>query len=90
MAHFIATVTTEETTRLFIDNVFKYHGLPEKLISDRDTRFTSRFWAALCHILGTRQAMSIAFHPQTNGQTERVNRILKDILRHFVNPTQED
>lgn len=93
MAHFIATVTTvtaEETSRLFIDNVFKHHGLPEKLISDRDTRFTSRFWAALCHILGTRQAMSTAFHPQTDGQTERVNRILEDMLRHYVTPTQDD
>lgn len=93
MAHFIATVTTvtaEETSRLFIDNVFKHHGLPEKLISDRDTRFTSRFWAALCHILGTRQAMSTAFHPQTDGQTERVNRILEDMLRHYVSPTQDD
>ena len=57
MAHFIATVTTvtvEEASRLFIDNVFKHHGLPEKLISNRDTRFNSRVWTALCHILSTR------------------------------------
>jgi hypothetical protein len=90
MAHFIAIVTTEETTRFFIDNVFKYHGLPEKLISDQDTQFTSRFWVALYHILGTRQAMYIAFHFQTNDQMGRVNRILEDMLRNFVSPTQND
>ncbi len=93
MAHFIATVTTvtaEETSRLFIDFVYKHHGLPRKLISDRDTRFTSRFWVALCNVLGTKQAMSTAFHPQTDGQTERVNRILEDMLRHYVSPTQDD
>ena len=53
IAHFIATitiVTAEETTRLFIDHVYKHHGLPLKLVNDRDTRFTSRFWVALCHI----------------------------------------
>jgi hypothetical protein len=70
MAHFIAivtTITTEETTRLFVDHVFKIHGLLHKLVSNQDTRFISRFWATLCHILGTRQAMSTAFHPQTDG-----------------------
>jgi hypothetical protein len=57
MAHFIATVTTittEETSRLFIDFVYKNHGLPRKLVSNRDTRFTSRFWIALYNVLGTK------------------------------------
>jgi hypothetical protein len=93
MAHFIATVTTvtaEETSRLFIDFVYKHHGLPRKLVCDRDTRFTSRFRVALYNVLGTKQAMSTAFHPQTDGLTERVNRILEDMLRHYVSPTQDD
>ena len=93
MAHFIATVTTvttEETSRLFIDFVYKHHGLLRKLVNDRDTRFTSRFWVALCNVLGTKQSMSTAFHPQTDKQTERVNRILEDMLRHYVSPTQDD
>ena len=70
MAHFIATVTIvtiEETTRLFIDHIHKHHGLPLKIVIVRDTRLTSRFWVALCHILGIRQAMSSTFHPQSNG-----------------------
>ena len=87
MAHFIATVTTittEETIRLFIDHAYKHHGLPLKLVSDRDTRFTSRFWVALRHILGTRQAMSTTIHPQSDCQAERINRILEDMLRHYI------
>lgn len=66
MAHFIATVTivsVQETTRLSIENIYKFHGLPFELVKDRDTRFISQFWVALCHILGTRQTISIAFHP---------------------------
>jgi hypothetical protein len=79
MAHFIAAVTTitvEESSRLVIDFVYKHHGLPRKLVSDRDTRFTSRFLVALCDILDIKQAMSTTFHPQIDGQTERVNMIL--------------
>ena len=93
MAHFIATITTvtaEETTRLFIDHIYEHHGFHLKLVNDRDTRFTSRFWIALCHILGTRQAMSTDFHPQSNGQTERINRILEDMFRHYIGPVQDD
>ena len=93
MAHFIATVTivtAEELSRLFIDFVYKHRGLPRKLVSDRDTRFTSRFWVALCNILSIKQAISTTFHPRINGQTERVNKILEDMLRHYVSPTQDD
>ena len=93
MARFIATVTTittDETSRLFVDFVYKHHGPPRKLVSDRDTWFTSQFLVALCNVLGTIQAMSTPFHPQIDGQTERVNKILEDMLRHYVNPTQDD
>lgn len=82
------TVTAEGCADLFIDTVFKSHGVPEQLVSDRDTRFTSEFWAALTARMGVTRAMSSAFHPQTDGQTERVNRVMEDMLRHFVDPTQ--
>ena len=85
MAHFIATVTTittEETSRLIIDFVYKHHGFPGNLVSDQDTRFTSQFWVALCNVLGTKQTMSATFYPQPNGQTERVNKILQNMLMH--------
>ncbi|KAE9000695.1 hypothetical protein PR001_g18720 [Phytophthora rubi] len=68
-------------TQLFVDNVFRNHGLPEAFVSDRDPRFVSHFWQHLFRLLGTRLDMSTPDHPQTDGQTERVNRVLEDILR---------
>jgi len=93
MAHFVPTrtdATAKETARLFFDNVFRLHGLPKKIISDRDPKFTSVFWRSLFSILGTRLAMSTSFHPQTDGATERVNRTLEQMLRGFVNDVQDD
>ena len=66
------------------------YSVPRVILSDMDARFTSRFWDALYGLLGTRLAMSTAFHPQTDGQTERVNRILEDMLWPYVNPMQDD
>src|SRR5437588_4664713 len=79
-AHFQAVTTNiiaPETARVFIDTVFKLHGLPQVIVCDRDVRFTSNFWQALFKLLNTRLAMSTAFHPQTNRQTERTNRTLE-------------
>ena len=93
MAHFIPTTTevsAEDTSHLFHENVVKLHEIPNKIISDRDPRFTSRFWSEVSQMMGTRQAMSTANHPQTDGQTERVNQDLEDMLQHYVGPTQED
>ncbi|KAG3011395.1 hypothetical protein PC120_g14452 [Phytophthora cactorum] len=75
------TVTGEHAARLFVDGVFRHHGLPETFISDRDPRLTAAFWQTLFQLLGTRLHMSTADHPQTDGQTERVNRVLEDTLR---------
>ena len=93
MVHFAATTTTvaaKETARLFRHNVFRLHGIPRQIASDRDTRFTSHFWKEVCSLLGIDQGISTSFHPQTDGQTERVNRILEDMLRHYVNPMEND
>ncbi|KAG4038927.1 hypothetical protein PC123_g25517 [Phytophthora cactorum] len=78
------TVTDEQTARLFVDGVFRHHGLPETFVSDRDPRFTSAFWQTLFQLLGTRLHMSTADHPQADGQIERVNRVLEDTLRVSV------
>jgi hypothetical protein len=81
---------TLTTAKLFIKHVFANHGLPSVCITDRDTRFTSQLWQHLQQQLGTTHKLSTAFHPQTDGQTERVNRVLEEYLRSFVNSTQSD
>ena len=60
------------------------HGVPERIVSDRGTQFTSRFWHKLHEALGTQHSLSTTYHPETGGQTERVNQILEDMLRACV------
>ncbi|KAJ9504892.1 hypothetical protein QJQ45_005451 [Haematococcus lacustris] len=76
--------------RLFFDHIFKHHGLPQAIISDRDPKFTSDFWTSLFHLTGTRLLLSSAYHPQTDGQTERANRTVEDMLRPYVNDHKTD
>ncbi|CAI7834108.1 unnamed protein product [Closterium sp. NIES-54] len=93
MVHFMPTTTdvsAEDTAKLFVTHVFRLHGLPRVMVSDRDPRFTSRFWQEVIKTLGTKLKMSSAFHPQTDGQTERTNRTLEQMLRSFISPTQDD
>jgi len=93
MTHFAPTKTTAtapDTARIFFDHVFRLHGLPKSIISDRDAKFTSKFWQSLFHTMGTKLAMSTAFHPQTDGQTEHANRTLEDMLRAFTSYRQDD
>lgn len=83
-------LTARKYADLFMENVFRHFGVPRALISDRDPRFTSHLWQALCERLGTKLKMSSAFHPQTDGQTERANRTVQDMLRAYVSPTSTD
>jgi hypothetical protein len=78
------TCSAEELAKLFLANVFQYHGMIKQLISDRDPRFTSNFWRTFCARLKIEPRFSSAFHPQTDGQTERTNRVLEEVLRHFI------
>ena len=78
------TVTAEGLAEICTNRIFRYHGVPQSIISDRDTRFTSLFWKKFAAKLGTTLRMSTADHPQTDGQTERVNGVLEDTLRHYV------
>lgn len=82
--------TAEDVAGQFVDRIFSMHGVPLKLITDRDTRFTSAFWREFGKRVSMHPAMSTAFHPQTDGNTERVNRLMQDILRHYVGPDHTD
>lgn len=83
-------VTAEEIATLYHRAVFRHHGIPKSLVSDRDPKFTAAFWRALHAALGTKLAMSTSNHPQTDGQTERANRTLEDMLRAYVSPHHDD
>jgi len=92
MAHFIPTIekmTAGELARLFRDNVWKLHGLPESIISDRGPQFAAGVMRELNAMLGINSKLSTAFHPQTDGQTERMNQKLEQYLRMFINHRQE-
>ena len=69
--------TTFHVARTFMDNLYKLHGLPQSIVSDRDPIFISAFWQELFKLLGTELKLSTAYHPQTDGQTERVNACLE-------------
>ena len=93
MIHLAACKTaikSHEIADLLIKTVVKYHGVPSAIVSDRDTRFTSNFWKAVMKALGTELLMSTAYHPQTDGLTERANQTLEQILRTTVNEDQDN
>jgi hypothetical protein len=86
-AHFVPLkhqFTAYQIAMAFMDNIFKLHGLPEAIISDRDHIFTSSLWQELFKLTQTKLKMSTSYHPQTDGQTERVNQCLEGYLRCFV------
>nr|CAH67940.1 H0211F06-OSIGBa0153M17.12 [Oryza sativa] len=87
VAHFIPVKTTytgNKLAELYMARVVCLHGIPKKIVSDRGSQFTSKFWQKLQVEMGTRLNFSTAYHPQTDGQTERVNQILEDMLRACV------
>ena len=86
-AHFLPireTHSVEKLARIYVDEIVRRHGVPLDIISDRDSRFTSRFWQSLQTALGTRLNLSTTYHPQTDGQTERTIQTLEDMLRTCV------
>ena len=91
-AHFIPvkkTIKPYHMATLFVSNIFKYHGLPKSIVSDRDPRMTSLFWKGLFENLGTRLNFSSAYHPQTDGQSEIVNSTILDLLKSYVNEVDQ-
>ncbi|KAI3796223.1 hypothetical protein L1987_38889 [Smallanthus sonchifolius] len=86
-AHFLPireTYSSEKLAEVFINEIVSRHGVPLSIVSDRDTRFTSRFWKRFHESMGTRLNISTAYHPQTDGQSERIIQTLEDMLRACI------
>ena len=86
-AHFLPVQTTysaKKYAQIYLDQIVRLHGIPKTIISDRGAQFVTRFWEQLQDSLGTKLIHSSTYHPQTDGQTERVNQILEDMLRACV------
>jgi transposase InsO family protein len=84
VAHFLQVHTTDKAqkyAKLYIDRIVSLHGILQTIVSDRGTQFVARFWEQLQESLGTKLIKSLAYHPQTDCQIERVNQILEDMLR---------
>ena len=83
-AHFLpvkANYAVEKYAELYLTKIVCLHGVPKSIVSDRGPQFTAQFWKSLHDAMGTNLSFSTAYHPQTGGQTERVNQILEDMLR---------
>jgi len=93
MAHFIGlqeSATAKEVAEGFLKEAWKLHELQLEIISDMDAKFAGELWESLCKKIGVRRKMSTAYHPQTDGQTDRVNQALGGYLGIFVNYDQDD
>jgi transposase InsO family protein len=87
VAHFVPVKTTfggAALARIYLKEIVRLQGIPRKIVLDRGTQFTSKFWKGLQLAMGTKLDFSTAYHPQSDGQTERVNKILEDLLRACV------
>lgn len=93
MVHFRATRSSLDTrgyAQLLLEAVICLHGVPAEIVSDRGPQFTSQMWRELTSLLSISHAISSGYHPQTDGQTERANRVLEEMLRAYVGPLQDD
>src|SRR5271170_1041850 len=86
----VTTISAVSSARLYVNHVWKHHGLPQKVLSDRGPQFVAEFRQELYQLLGIKLAATTAYHPQGDGQTERVNQELEQYLRVFINQRQDN
>jgi hypothetical protein len=84
------TDTQDELVKQYVHHVFSKHGAPLDIVSDKGSKFAAEFWGQVCKALGIHTSLSTAYHPESDGQTERVNQVLEQYLRCFVNYLQYD
>ena len=93
MTHLIPcceSMSAKSFAKLFVSNIVRLHGLPTSITSDRGTHWNNEFWAHVCALLGITRKLSSAYHPQTNGQVERMNQVIEATLRAYIAPDQRD
>jgi len=83
-------ISSEGIAKIYRDDIWKLHGVPKKILSNREPQFTSKFMEEFTKALGTRRQLSTAYHPQTDGQTERINQEIGMFLWHYVNYQQNN
>ena len=83
-------ISSEGIAKIYRDDIWKLHGIPRKILSNRGLQFASKFIEEFTKALGTKKQLSTAYHPQTDGQTERINQEIGTFLRHYVNYQQDD
>ena len=83
-------ISSEEIAKIYKDNIWKLHRIPRKVLSNRELQFASKFMEELIKALETKRQLSIAYHSQTDGQTERINQEIGMFLQHYVNYQQND
>jgi len=86
----MTSISSSEVARIYRDDIWKIHGIPKKIISNRRPQFASTFMGELCKALGIKREMSMAYHLFADGQTERINQEVKVFLRHYINYRQDD
>ena len=84
------SISSSKVARIYRDDIWKIHGIPKKIISNRGPQFALTFMGELCKVLGIKRAMSMAYHPQTDSQTKRINQEIEVFLRHYINYRQDD
>ena len=83
-------ISSKRIAKIYKDEIWKLHGVPRKILSDRGPQFTSKFMKEFTKVLGTKRQLLIAYHSQTDGQTERINQKIRTFLWHYVNYQQDN
>ena len=86
----MTNVSSEGIAKIYRDDIWKLHGISRKILSDRELQFASKFMEEFTKALKTRRQLSTTYHPQTDGQMERINQEIGMFLRHYVNYQQDD